>query len=467
MRFFCRNFFYLHRPKGSPDDNFIFKGIPPTGPLPGSIDFALYPQTESDDFSIIVTSDPQPYELQHLEWYAQTALPEFRKHKSAVFGIACGDIVGDLLDLYTPYNKINALCGFPWYNVVGNHDLNFMAPDDTHAAETFRRVFGPTTYVFQYARVHFIILDNVYWEGFNGFRDDGWPNRNQYHGKIRQRDFDYIRNYLQHVDKGDRIVICSHIPLYNRADEHPRHGTPELTDLMQLLSPFRYTLSFSGHTHINHNHYLDAGQGYQAPDGATHHHCNLTSTCGSWYRGPVSDSGVPFSPGRDGSPKGYALVHFSGASDYKIEVLPLDFGGECHYGIDLPQVLATDELPSTSAQINVFAGSAKTRVQVRVDDRSWTDCPQIHGRDRRFIKLRQRSLAHPDAGFGVLSHPLAMDHLWEFNLPTDLPIGWHELHVCIVGDFGDVIEGKHNFWVVADRAELPPLSQGTRTTRTI
>ncbi|MCD8483305.1 MAG: hypothetical protein LR015_11985 [Verrucomicrobia bacterium] len=322
--------------------------------MPGSIDFALYPQTESDDFSIIVTSDPQPYELQHLEWYAQTALPEFRKHKSAVFGIACGDIVGDLLDLYTPYNKINALCGFPWYNVVGNHDLNFMAPDDTHAAETFRRVFGPTTYVFQYARVHFIILDNVYWEGFNGFRDDGWPNRNQYHGKIRQRDFDYIRNYLQHVDKGDRIVICSHIPLYNRADEHPRHGTPELTDLMQLLSPFRYTLSFSGHTHINHNHYLDAGQGYQAPDGATHHHCNLTSTCGSWYRGPVSDSGVPFSPGRDGSPKGYALVHFSGASDYKIEVLPLDFGGECHYGIDLPQVLATDELPSTSAQINVF-----------------------------------------------------------------------------------------------------------------
>ncbi len=32
-------FYYIHKPLGSPDERYLFKGVPPTGPLPRSIDF--------------------------------------------------------------------------------------------------------------------------------------------------------------------------------------------------------------------------------------------------------------------------------------------------------------------------------------------------------------------------------------------------------------------------------------------
>ena len=36
-----------------------------------------------------------------------------------------------------------ATVGIPWYNVHGNHDMNFLATDDRYADETFERVYGP------------------------------------------------------------------------------------------------------------------------------------------------------------------------------------------------------------------------------------------------------------------------------------------------------------------------------------
>jgi hypothetical protein len=456
--------YYLHRPQGSPDANFLFKGIAPTGPLPASVDFALYLQKEADDFSILVTSDPQPIDLQHLEWYARSAIPRFCRHDVA-FGIACGDLVWGLLDLYPAYNAVNALCGFPWHSVKGNHDLNLMAADDYHAAETFRRFYGPSTYAFQYARVHFIILDNVYYEGFAGMRLDGWPERTAYRGKIRPEDLRYVENYLAHVDPDERVVVCTHIPLFNPRDPGGRNDTPELRKLLTLLSPFRHTLSFTGHVHINRNDYLGAEHGYTPPGGGHHHHCNLTATSGSFYAGPKSEAGIPFAPGRDGSPKGYALVHFCGSAEYRIDIQPLDCGGHPHYACDLPQVIARDDLGEVEAQINVFAGSEKTRVAVRIDGGAWQALEARAGIDRRYLKLRERSLADPEKGGGPLLPPLPTPHLWPFALPEDLEAGWHTLQLRITGDFGDVHEGHHPFCLVEDPADNEPLLRSIRTER--
>ena len=41
--------------------------------------------------------------------------------------------------------------GLPWWNIGGNHDLNFEAPDRRYSRETFKRVFGPNYYAFFYA----------------------------------------------------------------------------------------------------------------------------------------------------------------------------------------------------------------------------------------------------------------------------------------------------------------------------
>ena len=60
----------------------------------------------------------------------------------AKFGVTLGDIMNDNLSLFSSLNRTVALIGIPWYNVIGNHDLNFEALDE-HSDETFERIYGP------------------------------------------------------------------------------------------------------------------------------------------------------------------------------------------------------------------------------------------------------------------------------------------------------------------------------------
>lgn len=459
-------FYYIHKPSGSPDSEFIYKGVAPTGPLPESIDFPLDTVDERGPFEVLMTADPQPYHLQHVQWYGEETVRAFQGLKAAC-GIALGDIVGDHLDLYEPYNALNAKSGFPWYNVVGNHDLNFMAREDRYSTETFQRVFGPTTYAFQRGPVHFIIINNVYWEGFTRMRADGWPRRGQYFGHIRPEQFQYLRNYLRHVPTDERVVLCSHIPLINRADTDAKHETAERRELLELLSRHRYTLSFSGHTHINMNYFLGSEEGYTAPGGALHHHCNLTATCGSWYRGPLDLDGLPYSPGRDGSPKGYAIVRFEGAESYTIRLHNLGGVGERQFSIQLPSLVLRPQLGETPIRVNVFSGSVKTRVRARIDEGDWFYLDQVESTDAAYELLRARAAAHPEAGEGELPAPMITDHQWVHALPGDLSAGWHRLQVEVRGTFGERWSDERTFVVASDATELEHLNAGTRTVREI
>ena len=67
----------------------------------------------------------------------------------------------DDLSLYDRYNAIIGAIGLPWWNVGGNHDLNFEAPDRRYSRETYKRVFGPNYYAFFYAKTLFLMLDDV------------------------------------------------------------------------------------------------------------------------------------------------------------------------------------------------------------------------------------------------------------------------------------------------------------------
>jgi hypothetical protein len=456
-------FYYIHKPTGSPDDEFIYKGVAPTGPLPSSIDFPLYEKREPDEFEILLTADPQPYNLQHLQWYAQTTR-EFQGLNVA-FGMALGDIVGDNLDLYQPYNEINALTRFPWYNVIGNHDLNFMAADDRHADETFKRVYGPTSYAFQYGRVHFLVMNNVFWEGFNGLRRDGWPHRGQYRGHLRPWQLQFIRNYLEHVPKEDRVAVCTHIPMMNRIDVHERHSTPEFTELLEILSGHPHTISFSGHTHINANHLAGEEHGYRPAGGGFHQHCNLTAPCGSWYRGPLDHTGVPFSPGRDGAPKGYAVVRFEGGAKYHIRFKAIGLDEGYQMSVTVPSLVKLSELPETKVEVNIFNATDKNAVRMRINSGKWIDLQQTEMHDPKYLKLRERSREHPEAGEGVLAGPVMSNHHWTASLPSDLSTGWHEIEVESLNLFGERWTALQTFTVSEDLNKLEKFNRGTRQPR--
>ena len=231
-------FYYIHKPLGSPD-GLGYAGVAPTGPLPESIDFPLTEQSEPDTFKALVFGDTQPSNMQEIEWLAHDVIEEVIG-TDAVFGLSLGDLVGDDLNLFDPLNEVMATVGIPWYNVYGNHDMNRPAKLDKYADETFERVYGPTSYSYDWGPVHFIIIDNVHWS-----RDE--ENEVIYFSEVGERQLTFIRNDLAFVPKDQLVVISMHIPLTEMRD---------VQKLMNLLGDRPHTLSLSAHSHVQHDDFI-------------------------------------------------------------------------------------------------------------------------------------------------------------------------------------------------------------------
>ena len=61
----------------------------------------------------------------------------------AQFGLTAGDIMFDDLSLYPRYNAIIGTIGLPWWNIGGNHDLNFEAPGPPIQPRDLQALFRP------------------------------------------------------------------------------------------------------------------------------------------------------------------------------------------------------------------------------------------------------------------------------------------------------------------------------------
>jgi len=431
-------FYYLHSPNGSADDNFNYKGIAPTGPLPESIDFPLYRSANhSDTFTVALVADPQPYTEQEVSFYARDVIPEMASENIA-FGIALGDLVGDYLDLLEPYNKMNSLAGFRWHNVIGNHDMNFMSPDDANSAETFKRIYGPTDYAFQQGKATFIILDNIIWNGFNGYRADGFPRTNNYVGGLTDNQLTFVRNLLQHVPTDNLVVLSTHIPLEGEAP----HNTPQLPELMRAMSKHPRTLSLSGHTHVQQHMFFGSEQGYNPPNGAEHHHYNVGTASGTWWRGMPDQRGIPHAMMRDGTPSGWAKLHISG-NTYTIRYKPSSFPDSYQMNVHAPDFALGGE----TFLVNVFNGSPKTTVEFRVGTSGdWTPmahAPQIDPLYAKIVELDQTQVRGRGLNRGQIS-----THIWEGKLPANLPVGAHWLEVRATDMFGQVDTSRFPFRAV-------------------
>ncbi|MCA9185772.1 MAG: hypothetical protein KDA99_09135, partial [Planctomycetales bacterium] len=115
-------FYYVHKPNGSP--GLQFPGVAPTGPLPESVDFPLYAQEEPEQFKALLFGDPQPRDQREVDYIAHDVVEELRG-TDAAFGVTLGDIVFDDLSMFQPQARVIAVLGIPWFNVIGNHDINY------------------------------------------------------------------------------------------------------------------------------------------------------------------------------------------------------------------------------------------------------------------------------------------------------------------------------------------------------
>lgn len=157
---YINRFFYHHKVKGSPS-NFKYKGFEPMGSLPKSIYFSLEKYNEPDNFSVVVFGDPQPYSIKELDYFSEKIVKDVSLKENSLFGISLGDIAGNNLDLHPLYKERMRLLKLPWYNVMGNHDMNMEAEEDKLSDDTFEKNFGSANYAFNYGKAHLIILDDI------------------------------------------------------------------------------------------------------------------------------------------------------------------------------------------------------------------------------------------------------------------------------------------------------------------
>ena len=405
-------FHYIHKPKGSPKLRFL--GVKPTGPLPKSIDFPLQPQTEPDTFKAIFFGDPQPSSQQQIDYIAHDVIEEL-VGTDAKFGVTLGDILFDNLSLFDSMNATVALVGIPWFNVIGNHDVNMEAKKDYLSDETFERIYGPSYYAFDYGKVHFIVLDNIMWA-------ERGP---KYVGELGDQQLAFIRNNLKHVPDGKLVVLMMHIPLY---------GTNDRQGLYRLIENRPYTLSISGHTHTQEHHFMGKADGWRGKK--PHHHIVNVTVSGSWWKGSKDELGIPHTMMRDGAPNGWSTITFDGHNatfDFHAARRPAGHQMNIH----APEVVAAANAHESVIHVNVFSGSDRSTVHLQVGDGDWVKLAKVHDVDPYYVAVRNRDMANfPKQP--ALNAPHKSTHLWRGNLPKGLKPGTQLIRVKTKDMYGRV-----------------------------
>jgi hypothetical protein len=447
-------FYRHHRPLGSPASlELTYAGLAPTEPLPASLDFPLRRQDEPDAFEVVMLTDPQPETEAEVDFIREDLI-EALAATPARFGLTAGDVMFDDLSLYDRYNAIIGAIGLPWWNIGGNHDLNFEAPDRHYSRETYRRVFGPNYYAFFYAKTLFLMLDDVDYLGVDKAKPRG---AGRYEGRVDATQLDFLRGVLAQTPPETLIVVVAHIPFRTYLDSaNPAQNLTNREALFALFEGRRFTVSFSGHTHTTEHHYFAAADGWT---GATdHHHHVLTALSGSWWSGPYDHRGVATADSRDGTPNGFHVLSVDGNS-YKTRFVPakepngrqmrLSVDSRFHAGEPgalrefrqgqlFGSPVARASLGAAAVVADVFDGGPKTRVTMRIGGRAPIEMTRRAAPDPFVAEVYARNEATKKAWVKAE----VSSHLWTARLPADLPPGAHRVVVEATNEYGDVVTGR-------------------------
>ncbi|RTE52262.1 metallophosphoesterase [Arenibacter aquaticus] len=242
--------------------------------------FQLKPVQQRDDkHSLLILADPQIQNEYEVEQLLSISTPDFIQtikelNDPNTFGVGCGDLVYDQLQLFDDYNQSIKATNIPFFQVVGNHDMDYLdSRTDQVSTRTFNNHFGPSYYSFNRGEIHYIVLDDVFFTGV----------KREYIGYITENQLAWLEEDLSYIEAGRTVILCAHIPIFHVKNK---------AHLYELLSPFK-THILSGHTH-RINHYFEEN---------CHEHV-LGAVCGAWWSGPICV---------DGTPNGYGVYQVNGS----------------------------------------------------------------------------------------------------------------------------------------------------------
>ncbi len=432
-------FYYHHYPQGTPSiASWKWPVIQPTGPLPETIDFALWEGAVSDNFKAMGFADPQTATDEQLDMMRKDIIDAlFGNPYEARFGLVAGDVVNDNLALYERHNRLMAQIGIPIWNVPGNHDLNRESPNHEYATQTFKSVFGPDYYSFDYGDVHFLALNNVVYQG----------KGNGYIGHIDADQMLWIKNDLKEVAPEKLIIVLTHIPLITYASNRtfPKSlVTGNFSELLKLLSRFKYVYGMAGHdtsnswkVEVNHTH---GWYGY--PFIA---HTLAETRGGGWQSGPRDKIGVRSATMEDGNPNGYYVFYFEG-NRVKPRFIPAGGDPSDRLRITLdPQLMPSDtirglqppaldrgiQVDSMYIVANFFDGGVRDQLTLSLDGQEAVPMEYVERTDPFYVRQYEQYKGTPDA----FRPPAISSHIWQFRLPKLKP-GLHAAVIKAIDEFG-------------------------------
>lgn len=296
-----------------------------------------------------------------------------------IFGLDCGDIVGDHPELYPSSLKHRAALGFPVYHVMGNHDEQYYGRTHETSQARFEKYFGPSNYSFNRGDVHYVAVDNCFYIGRDYF----------YMGYLDERTFRWLEQDLANVPEGSTVVMFMHIPLRNEAGNHPfrydgkcvSQETVNAGAVEELLKPYNVHM-ITGHQHWNNN--------VEHSDSLYEH--NTAAACGLWWQTPVCE---------DGTPRGYGVYNVNGTDfDWYFKSTGYDPSYQMRVYLPGDSKEAPEEIVA-----NVWNADSQWKVE-------WLEDGKVMGEMERFVAKDPLTLA-------LIADRSKLKYSWTSASPTN------------------------------------------------
>ena len=195
----------------------------------------------------------------------------------------------------------SAISNLQVFHTMGNHDNDFKTYSDFDAAFKYVRDIAPTYYSFNIGKVHFIVLDDIDCDKYDG------TNSRNYIKTISNEQLEWLRKDLSYVDKSTPLIVTMHAQVFYPSGsgfkiDHDQTNTAELFNILD-----GYKVHFvTGHTHMSFNVVPEES----VTGGRDFFEHNAGSICASWWWSGHLTPGVHISP--DGTPGGYSIWNING-----------------------------------------------------------------------------------------------------------------------------------------------------------
>jgi Predicted phosphohydrolases len=389
-----------------------------------NIDGLYGQEITSNSFRITVVGDLQVNGMEEINYANQTIMPELMGLTETDFYLFMGDLINDKPELFPYIKEMTGHLPSPSKFVFGNHDRDL----GLHGIQDsiFTQYFGSSFYSFSHKGVHFIVLNNIYPKGKQG-----------YEGRISDEQLQFVAKDLKKTKNDQLLVLCMHIPLAH---------TKNKGELLTLLKGRKNILALSAHTHQVSRQFIQE-------EGVFIHELGIGAACGGWWTGERNWQGIPHAMMQCGSPRNYYIIDFV-ENKYKIHFkgIGLDPSHQMDIWVSnqdsLDWNIIYEEDLSNKIIANIYGASDSTEVKIQINNGDWTNMKKVSIQAPNVSRIAAWNKA--DIYPTQYNRKAALrnsnsSHIWIADIPNGLPSGTHTIKIKAIDHFGFSAFGKRMF----------------------